>query len=154
MKKGKKVIIHGDGTSLWVMTNHRDFAKGFNGLLGNENALGEAFHITSDELLTWNRIYKLMAEELKIKPNFIHITSDVIAKYDKDMGPNLLGDKAHSVIFDNSKIRNLVPGFKAEIKFEDGVKEIISWYENNPEFQIVDEKLDKMMDRLVEDYSL
>ena len=153
MKKGKKVIIHGDGTSLWVMTNHRDFAKGFNGLLGNGNAVGEAFHITSDELLPWNRIYELMAKELKLELNFIHIPSDIIARYDKDMGPNLLGDKAHSVIFDNTKIKNLVPEFKAEIKFEEGVKEIINWYENNPEFQIVYENLNKMMDKMAADYS-
>jgi len=153
MKKGKKIIIPGDGTSLWVMTNHRDFAKGFVGLLGNKKAIGEAFHITSDELLTWNHIYELIAKELKVKLNYIHIPSDVIAKYDKNMGPNLLGDKAYSVIFDNTKIKKLVPEFNAEIKFAKGVKEIIKWYENNPSWQKVNKELDNMMDKMIKDYS-
>lgn len=93
MRKGKKVIVHGDGTSLWVLTHHKDFAVGLIGLLGNDKAIGEAFHITSDELLTWNRIYTLMAEALHVEPHFVHVPSDAIARYDKNMGPNLLGIK-------------------------------------------------------------
>lgn len=152
MRKGKKVIIHGDGTSLWVLTHHKDFAKGFVGLFGKKEAIGQAFHITGEQLLPWNRIYELVAAELGVKANIIHIASDVIAKFDKDMGSNLLGDKAHSVIFDNSKIKKLVPEFKQTILFEDGVKEIIKWYNENREWQKVDEEKDKIMDKIVKKY--
>lgn len=150
--KGKKVIIHGDGTSLWTLTHHRDFAKGFVGLLGNLQAIGEAFHITSDELLTWNKIYELMAEESGVSLNAVHIPSDFIAKIDPRMEGSLLGDKAHSMIFDNSKIKSLVPDFKATIKFEDGVKEIISWYQANPERQVVDEATNHMIETIIKKY--
>jgi nucleoside-diphosphate-sugar epimerase len=112
MLKGKKIIIHGDGTSLWVLTHNTDFAVGFVGLFGKKEAIGEAFHITSDELLTWNQIYKMMADELGVPLNAVHIPSDFIAKYNPAHGAGLLGDKAHSVIFDNSKIKKLVPEFE------------------------------------------
>lgn len=150
MKKGKKTIIHGDGTSLWVLTHHKDFAVGFLGLVGKEKAIGEAFHITGDELLSWNQIYELMAKELKVELDPIHIPSDVIARFDSRMGASLLGDKAHSVIFDNSKIKSLVPEFRQTILFEEGVKEIIDWYEKNQNFQKVDIELDNLLDRIVE----
>jgi len=153
MKKGKKTIIHGDGTSLWVLTHHKDFATGFCGLLGNEKAIGEAFHITGDELLTWNKIYQLMARELKVELDALHIPSDLIAKFDPRMGASLLGDKAWSVIFDNTKIKKFVPEFKQTILFEEGVKEIIDFYETHPEFQKVDEGLDRLIDEIVERYS-
>ncbi len=152
MKKGKKTIIHGDGTSLWVLTHHKDFATGFVGLLGKDEAIGEAFHITGDELLSWNQIYGLMARELKVELNSIHIPSEVIAGFDPKMGASLLGDKAHSVIFDNSKIKSLVPEFKQTIFFEEGAKEIIEWYEKNLSFQRVDRQLDEMMDEIVESW--
>lgn len=150
--KGKKVIIHGDGTSLWTLTHHRDFAKGFLGLLGNRQAIGEAFHITSDELLTWNKIYELMAKESGVPLNAVHIPSDFIAKIDHRMEGGLLGDKAHSVIFDNSKIKSLAPDFKATIKFEDGVKEIIKWYRGNPERQVVDEATNDIIETIIKKY--
>ncbi len=153
MKEGKKTIIHGDGTSLWVLTHHRDFAVGFVGLLGRKEAIGEAFHITGDELLSWNHIYEMLALNLKVNLNPIHIPSEVIAKFDERMGASLLGDKAHSVIFDNSKIKSLVPEFKQKIYFSFGAKEIINWYENNPEYQKYDKELDRLIDRIVEKYS-
>jgi nucleoside-diphosphate-sugar epimerase len=152
MIKGKKIIIHGDGTSLWVMTHNTDFAVGFIGLFGKEKAIGEAFHITSDELLTWNQIYSLLAKELGVELKYVHIASDFIAKFDKDMGANLLGDKAHSVIFDNTKIKTLVPEFNPVIKFEEGVKGIISWYKNNPTWQKVDNKIDGLIDKIIREY--
>ncbi|MBN1800710.1 MAG: SDR family oxidoreductase [Candidatus Lokiarchaeota archaeon] len=152
MKKGKKIVIHGDGTSLWTLTHNSDFAEGFIGLLGNQDAIGEAFHITSDEVVTWNRINELMAKELGVELNCVHIPSDFIARYDKAMGPNLLGDKAYSVIFDNSKIKRFVPDFRAKIKFEDGIKEIIQFYENNPEWQIVNKEISATIDTIINAY--
>ena len=109
LRAGKPAVVHGDGTSLWVLTHHRDFAVGFVGLLGNPRAVGEAFHITSDELLTWNQIYTLLARAAGAEPNLVHVPSEVIARFDPELGAGLLGDKAHSVIFDNSKIRELRP---------------------------------------------
>jgi nucleoside-diphosphate-sugar epimerase len=149
MIKGKKTLIHGDGTSLWVLTHNSDFAVGFIGLFEKKETIGEAFHITSDELLTWNQIYKMMAEELGVELNIVHIPSDFIAKYAPEHGAGLLGDKAHSVIFDNSKIKKLVPEFQCKIPFSEGVKEIITWYKNNPDWQVVNQEIDKKIDEII-----
>jgi nucleoside-diphosphate-sugar epimerase len=124
--EGKKVIIHGDGTSLWTLTHHQDFARGFIGLLGNESAVGEAFHITSDEALTWNQICEIFANTLGVQAQIVHIPSDFIYRYDKEWGEGLLGDKAHSLIFDNTKIKQLNPEFEAKIPFREGAKEIVA----------------------------
>ena len=152
IKKGKKVIIHGDGTSLWVVTHNSDFAKGFVGLFGKNEALGEVYHITSDELLTWNQIYQLMANELRVPLKPIHIPSDFIGRYAPDMGASLLGDKAHSVVFDNSKIKKLVPEFQCETTFSEGVKELIAWYEENKEWQVVDHTADSTIEKIITAY--
>jgi nucleoside-diphosphate-sugar epimerase len=149
MKKGKKVIVHGDGTSIWTLTHHRDFAKGFVGLLGNSRAIGEAFHITSDELITWNQIFETVAQAFGIEAKMVHIPSDFIAKFDSEWGAGLLGDKSHSMIFDNSKTKQLVPEFKASIPFSRGIKEVVPWYLADPSRQIVDEKLDCLMDDII-----
>jgi nucleoside-diphosphate-sugar epimerase len=150
--KNKKIIIHGDGTSLWVMTHNTDFAKGFNGLFGKKQSIGEAYHITGDELLNWNLIYRLAGNELGKELDIVHIPSDYIASYDTNIGSSLLGDKAHSVIFNNAKIKNLVPEFKQTVKFEDGMKEIVSWYKNNPSWQKVDDDNNFIMDLIIHDY--
>ncbi len=152
MLKGKKVIVHGDGTSVWVLTHHRDFAVGFVGLLGKKKAVGQAYHITSDELLTWNQIYQMMATELGVKLNAVHIPSIFIAEQEPIYGAGLMGDKAHSVIFDNSKIKKLVPEFQCRIPFSEGVKEIIAWYKNNPEWQVVDKGIDATVDKIITEY--
>jgi nucleoside-diphosphate-sugar epimerase len=152
MLKGKKIIIHGDGTSLWVLTHNSDFAVGFVGLFGKKEAIGEAFHITSDELLTWNQIYQMMADELGVPLNAVHIPSDFIAKYNPEHGAGLLGDKSHSVIFDNSKIKKLVPEFQCKIPFSVGVKEIIAWYKNNKNWQVVNEEINKSIDGIIGAY--
>jgi nucleoside-diphosphate-sugar epimerase len=149
MRKGKKVIVHGDGTSLWVLTHHEDFAKGFVGLLGNEHAIGQAFHITSDELLTWNQIYTLLAHAAGAEPRIVHIPSDVIAAFDPDIGASLLGDKAHSVIFDNTKIKRLVPDYAATIPFSHGAREIVSWYDADPGRQVVDDQVNSLIDKII-----
>lgn len=149
MRKGKSVIVHGDGSSLWVLTHHRDFAKGFVGLLGTSRAIGEIFHITSDELLTWDQIYTIVAKAAGTTAKIVHIPSDVIAAYDADWGASLLGDKAHSMVFDNSKIKRIVPDFAATIPFARGAEEIMAWFDADPTRQVVDEKLDVLMDRIL-----
>jgi nucleoside-diphosphate-sugar epimerase len=152
MRQGKKVIVHGDGTSLWVVTHHRDFAKGFVGLLGNPRAIGNAFQITSDEVLTWNEIYTILAHAAGVEPQIVHVPSDVIAAFDPELGANLLGDKAHSVIFDNTKIKRLVPDFVATIPFSQGAREIIAWFDADPARRVVNEEMDRLEDRLVAAY--
>ncbi|MEP7075098.1 MAG: SDR family oxidoreductase [Acidobacteriota bacterium] len=153
MRKGKKVIVHGDGTSLWVLTHNTDFAKGFVGLLGNSAAIGEAFHITSDRVLTWNEIFTLSARAAGTIADILHVPSDVIAKYDVEWGAELFGDKANSVIFDNSKIKRLIPDFASTVPFSKGIQEIIEWYDADPARQAVDESLDRLMDKIIHDYA-
>jgi nucleoside-diphosphate-sugar epimerase len=153
MRKGQQVIVHGDGTSLWTLTHHTDFAKAFVGLLGNSHALGDAFHITSDEVLTWNQIYTLMARAAGVEsPRLVHVPSDLIAAYDKDWGDGLLGDKTHSMIFDNTKIKRLVPDFAATIPFAHGAREIIAWFDADPSHRVVDEQLNQTIDRILAAY--
>ncbi len=152
MRQGKKVIVHGDGTSLWVLTHHEDFAKGFVGLLANPHAIGQAFHITSDELLTWNQIYTILAHAAGVEPQIVHVPSDLIAAFDPEVGAGLLGDKAHSVIFDNSKIKRLVPDFAATIPFSHGAREIVTWFDADPARQVVDEHVDHLIDRIIAAY--
>ncbi len=151
MIKGEPVILHGDGTSLWVLTHNRDFAKGFTGLLGNPLAIGEAFHITSNELLSWNQIADQLAKAAGVKARVVHVTSEEINRYDQDWGESLLGDKSHSVIFNNDKIRRMVPGFKAQIPFQQGAREIVEWYSEDVSRQQVDQKLDSLIDRIIAD---
>ena len=149
MRLGKKVVVHGDGTSLWTLTHHRDFATGLVGLLGNPHASGEAFHITSDEWLSWNQIYEIVAHAAGVEPRLVHVPSDLNAAFDPEWGASLLGDKAHSMIFDNSKIRRLVPDFRAHIPFWQGAQEIISWYDADPARQVSDPYFDALQDRII-----
>jgi nucleoside-diphosphate-sugar epimerase len=152
MRKGKKVIVHGDGTSLWGLTHHKDFAKGFVGLLGNHRAIGEAFHITTDEMLTWDQIYKILARLAGAEARLVHVPSECIAAFDPNWGANLLGDKAHSMIFDNTKIKRVVPDFTATIPFSRGAEEILAWFDADPTRRTVDEKVDRLMDRIITAY--
>lgn len=152
MRKGKKVIVHGDGTSLWVLTHHEDFAKGFVGLLGNPHAIGQAVHITSDEVLTWNQITTMLAQAAGVEPHIVHVPSDVIAAFDAELGAGLLGDKAHSVIFDNTKIKRLVPDYVASIPFSQGAREIVAWHEADPARQVVDEQANRLFDTIIAAY--
>ena len=151
MRQGKPVIVHGDGTSLWTLTHHRDFARGFVGLLGNPHALGDAFQITSDEWLSWNQIYELVGRAAGVKPDLIRIPSQFISTFDKDWGSALLGE-AHSVIFDNSKIKRLVPEYEAVIPFHRGAREIMAWYDGDPSRQVVDGQINQTMDRIINAY--
>jgi len=154
MRKGQKVIVHGDGSSLWVLTHHRDFARGFVGLLGNRRAIGESFHITSDELLTWNQIFEIVAGAAGVKADIVHIPSEIIARYDSEWGDSLLGDKTHSMLFDNSKIKRFVPDFVATIPFSQGAQEIINWYDAYPDQQIIDAALNTTIDKIIRDFTL
>lgn len=154
MLQGKPVILPGDGTSIWTLTWNADFAVGLVGLFGNLDAMGEAFHITSDEWLTWNQIYAILAAELGVTPKIIHIPSTVIARYDVEIGAGLLGDKTNSMLFDNSKIKRFVPDFNPQLKFRDGAVAVVKWYEENIMQLPVDDRVDCFVDRIIGDYSL
>jgi nucleoside-diphosphate-sugar epimerase len=154
MLAGKPVIVHGDGTSLWTVTHNTDFARAFVSLLGHPRTVGEAFHITSDDVLTWNQIAGALAAALGVTPRIVHVPSDVIAAADAEWGAGLLGDKAHSMVFDNSKVRSVVPGWRAVVPFERGAREIVSWYLADPARQFIDERLDALMDKLAAGYGV
>ena len=157
IKKGLPIVVQGDGTSLWTMTHAADFAIGFVGLFGNEEAIGEAFHITSDEVMTWNHIYETIAASVGCKAKIIHIPSDFIADYSEKIGfpskrGSLLGDKAHCAIFDNSKIKRVVPEFKATIPFEVGIKDTIDWFEADESRMVVKQETNDFIDGLIKTY--
>ncbi|CAM3377278.1 SDR family oxidoreductase [Deinococcus saxicola] len=149
MRRGRPVIVHGDGTSLWTLTHHRDFAVGFVGLLGRPAVIGEAVQITGDEWLTWNQIFELVAGAAGAQAQIVHVPSEVIAAFAPDWGAGLLGDKAHSAVFDNTKIKRLVPEFNATIPYARGVQEVLAWYDADPARQVVDGELDGLMDRII-----
>jgi nucleoside-diphosphate-sugar epimerase len=149
MRKGLPVAVLGDGTSIWTLTHHADFAKGFVGLLGNSHAVGESYHITSDEWLTWNQIFDLVADAAGCEAKKVHVPSDVIAKSELGWGPGLLGDKAHSAIFDNSKIKRAVPEFVCTTPFSVGVREVMAWYDGDPSRQVVDERVNGLIEELL-----
>jgi nucleoside-diphosphate-sugar epimerase len=152
MRQGKPIVVHGDGTSLWTLTHHREFARGFVPLLGHPRTLGEAFHITSDDVLTWDQIARSLAAAAGLTADIVHVPSDAIAAADPDWGAGLLGDKAHSMIFDNSKLRGVVPDFRPAIPFEQGAREIAAWYLADPARQRMDAQLDAVMDKLADAY--
>jgi nucleoside-diphosphate-sugar epimerase len=151
MRRGKPVIVHGDGTSLWTLTHHRDFARAFVGLFGDVRNHGDAFHITSDEILTWDQIAHALATAAGVEANIVRIPSDTIAAagVDADWGDSLVGDKAHSLFFDNSKIKAAVPGWQAEIPYWRGAREIIEWHDADDVRRVFDDDLDAAMDRLI-----
>ncbi|UEL28959.1 SDR family oxidoreductase [Pseudarthrobacter sp. L1SW] len=149
MRAGLPVMVHGDGTSLWTLTHSKDFAKAFVGLLGLPQAVGESYTITSDEYMPWNQIYRLFARAAGVAdPELVHVASETIAAHSEDLGANLLGDRSHSVIFDNTKIKSLVPDYCATIPFADGAREIVDWHDRNPGLQVVDRQFMDLSDRL------
>ncbi|MFP4580982.1 MAG: SDR family oxidoreductase [Candidatus Sumerlaeia bacterium] len=150
MRKGKKIIVHGDGTSLWTMTHNSDFAKGFVGLIGNMQAVGEAFHITSDEVLSWDDIYRTIGRAGGVDDiDIVHVPSDVLAAFSPGEEGNLTGDKAASAIMDNSKIKRFVPDFVATTSFAQGAKMAVDWYEEDPSRQEVDEDFNALSDKII-----
>ena len=150
MTEGKPVIIQGDGTSLWTMTDSRDFAAAFTGLLGNPHAIGEAFQITNDETLTWNQIYQAIAKALGVELKPYYVSSQFLADVsDYDLLGSLIGDKANSVVFDNSKVKKAVPEFKPHIRFEQGIKRTIDYVLSHSECQKEDPEFDKWCDDVI-----
>jgi nucleoside-diphosphate-sugar epimerase len=152
IKHGKKVIMPGDGTSLWVVTWNGDFAKGLLGLLGNPSAIGEAFSITSDEVLTWNQLLAELYSALDFEPNIVHVPSDLIVAYDPDALGSLIGDKINSVVFHNSKIKRFVPDFQCEVKWSQGVRRTLKWFEADLSRQTIDDEMNMMWDKIIARY--
>jgi nucleoside-diphosphate-sugar epimerase len=152
LKKGRPIIVHGDGTALWVVTHAEDFGRGFLGLLGNQEAIGHAFHITSNEVQTWERIYRTIAEALGVEANIVHIPSDFIARVTPRLAGTLLGDKMWSAVFDNSKIKTFVPEFEATIRFREGIRRTLTLFDVDEQRQRVDEAVNEEMDHIVSSY--
>lgn len=152
IKKGQKIIIPGDGTSLWVLTWNEDFATGFLGLLGCKQAIGQAYHITSDEVLTWNQIYLEVGRAVGMDLNIVHVPSELIAAYDPEQVGSLIGDKMNSVVFDNRKIRELVPEFVCTVPWSEGVRQAIAWHEADPVRCTIDNHANKIWDRVIASY--
>jgi nucleoside-diphosphate-sugar epimerase len=150
MRRGDPVVVHGDGTSLWTLTHSDDFAVAFTGLLGNPAAIGEAFTITGTHAPTWDQIYGWLADAAGVRdPQLVHVASDAIAAFAPDLGPGLLGDKAHSALFDASKVTALVPEFRTTITFDEGARRIVAHYDAEPDRQRIDEDRDRAFDRMV-----
>lgn len=152
MKRGLPTVVQGDGTALWTITHAEDFARGFLGLLGQQDALGEDFHITSDEFLSWNEIYQLTAAALGVTAQLVPVTSAQIVAEAPAYAGTLLGDKSASALFDNSKIKQLVPDFKTQIPFARGIERTIAWFEADPSRQRINPATDQLIDRLIERY--
>ncbi len=151
MLEGKPVLIHGDGTSLWTLTHNSDFAVAMAGLIGNIHAIGEAVQITSDESLTWNQIYQIVANALGVKLNAVHASTEFLdACGEYDFRGSLLGDKSNTVVFDNSKLKRLVPGFTARVRADQGIRDTVSYVLSHPECQVEDSDFDAWCDRVVE----
>jgi nucleoside-diphosphate-sugar epimerase len=152
MRHGKKVIVPGDGTSLWVITHNTDFAKGLVGLLGHEQAIGHAFHITSDEVMCWDQFYRIVAEAAGAQPQLVHIPSDFIAACQPDEVGSLIGDKAVSVVFDNTKIKRFVPGYCATVPFAQGIRRTLAWFDADPARKQIDDQANAAWDKLIDAY--
>jgi len=152
MRRGQKVIVPGDGTSLWVITHNSDFAKGLVGLLGREQAIGHAFHITSDEVLSWDQVYRVTAEAAGVEPRLVHMASDLLAACIPEMRGGLLGDKSVSVVFDNTKIKRFVPDYCATVPYTEGIRRTLAWFDADPARQVVDEPANARWDKLIEAY--
>jgi len=152
MRRGKKTIVPGDGQTFWTMTHASDFAKGLVGLLGNVQAIGDSYHITSDEALTWDQIAGIIGRAAGAEPQLIHIPSDFINHLDATLGANLLGDKAYNAIFDTGKIKRAVPGFLATTPFTEGIARAIAWHDADPRRQTINPELDATLDRIIEAY--
>lgn len=148
MRAGKPVVVHGDGTTPWTLTHSDDFAVGFVGLLGRPEALGNAYTITGESTPTWNQVYTWLGRAAGVEPTLVHVASERIAREAPDLGPGLVGDKAHAMLFDTTKLRRLVPEFATTIPYAEGARRQIAWYDAHPGAQVVDAELDAIFDRL------
>lgn len=153
MLDGRPVIIHGDGTSLWTLTFNADFAVGYTGLMGNRRAIGEAFQITGDEALTWNQIYTTLADALGVRLNARHIASEFLAAAGDPLGYDftggLIGDKAECAVFDNRKLKRVVPDMRTAVRFDQGVRIALDYILAHPECQVADPEFDAWCDRVI-----
>jgi nucleoside-diphosphate-sugar epimerase len=152
--RGKEIIVHGDGSSLQVVTHAEDFGRGFLGLLGEPKAIGDVFHITTDEVLTWNQIYAAIADALGVEAKVVHIPSDFIVSIEPALTGTLLGDKSWSAVYDNSKIKSLVPDYQAVIPFREGVRRTLDWFDAEQSRRRVDNAVNAHMNRILEAYKL
>lgn len=152
MIRGQKMVVPGDGSSLWVITHNTDFAKGLVGLLGHPQAIGHAFHITSDEVLTWDQLFRIIGAAVGVEPQLVHIPSDFIAACLPDKKGTLIGDKSVSVVFDNSKIKRFVPGYCATTSFAEGIRQSLAWFNADPSRKQIDQQVNATMDKLVSAY--
>jgi nucleoside-diphosphate-sugar epimerase len=152
MVRGEKVIVPGDGSSLWVITHNTDFAKGFVGVLGHQQAIGHAFHITSDEVLTWNQLYQIVAAAAGVEPKLVHIPSDFIVACLPDKEGSLLGDKSLSAVFDNTKIKRFVPSYRATTTFAEGIRRSLAWFDADPSRKVIDTEANSTWDKLITAY--
>ncbi|MCL2666076.1 MAG: SDR family oxidoreductase [Defluviitaleaceae bacterium] len=148
MLAGKPLPLPGDGTTIWTMTHSSDFARGFKGLMGNPRAIGESFHITSDETLTWNQIYEAIGSAAGVKPNILHVPTDFLCACDPSYTGTLHGDKSNNAIFDNSKIKKLVPGFYASVRFDIGIRKSVQYLLEHTELHKEDPEFDRFCDAL------
>ncbi|MGD0095052.1 MAG: SDR family oxidoreductase [Terracidiphilus sp.] len=152
MRRGKKVIVPGDGSSLWVITHNTDFAKGMVGLLGHRQAIGHAFHITSDEAMTWDQFYRITAQAAGAGAEIVHIASDFLSACLPDELGGLSGDKSVSVVFDNTKIKRFVPGYCAKVPFAQGIQRTIDWFDADPRRKTVDKEANAVWDKIIDAY--
>jgi len=152
MLKGQKVIVPGDGSSLWVITHNSDFAKGFVGLLGHEQSIGHAFHITSDEVLSWDQLYRTVGAAVGVEPRIVHIPSDFMVACLPAMEGTLIGDKSVSVVFDNTKIKRFIPDYVATTRFAQGIRQSLAWFDADPGRKLIDSEANATWDRLINGY--
>ena len=152
MLRGENVIVPGDGSSLWVITHNSDFAKGLIGLLGNEQTIGHAFHITSNEVMTWDQYYRVVGHAAGVEPKLVHIASDFISACLPDQAGSLIGDKAVSVVFDNTKIKRFVPDFCATTRFAEGIRESLAWFDADATRKQIDQEANAKWDKLIRLY--
>jgi nucleoside-diphosphate-sugar epimerase len=152
MRRGAKVLVPGDGTSIWTITHSSDLARGLIPLLGNPGAIGEDFHITSDEALTWNQIYALVGKASGVEPDILHVPSDGMVAANPDLLGTLWGDKINSSVFDNSKLRSVVPDFKAVVSFEEGIRDTVAWFDADSSRREIDEDANRLWDRVADVY--
>ena len=152
MRRGKKVVVPGDGSSLWVITHNSDFARGLVGLLGNQQAIGHPPHITSDEVMTWDQFYRITAQAAGVEAQIVHITSDFMGTAMAEEVGSLTGDKASSVVFDNTKIKRFVPSFCAKVPFAQGIQRTIDWFDADPSRKQIDEDANAAWDKLIDAY--
>jgi nucleoside-diphosphate-sugar epimerase len=152
MIRGQKMVVPGDGTSLWVVTHNTDFAKGLVGLLGHAQAIGQAFHITSDEVLTWDQLFRIVGAAVGVEPQLVHIPSDFVAACVPEKAGTLLGDKSVSVVFDNSKIKRFVRGYRATTSFAEGIRQSLAWFNVDASRKQIDHAVNASMDKLIAAY--